>query len=131
MSTLRSVLIYTIIGFLSLINLSSSQFPFSLNIPTSTQCASLSCNFKWPSLSHYGYVFDISNDGTTIDLNNSLVNFSTISINYVSYNSTDTTCDFSSGFKEKYTYVINIYHRSSSTVSWSQKKTVTNQIDQT
>eukprot|EP01084_Bolivina_argentea_P185924 320544_1 len=126
LSTLRSILFYIIV----LIKLSSCQFQFSLNIPRTTQCNSVSCYFKWPTQSHYGYVFDITNNGTTIDLDTSKsITFSTIAINYVTYNSIDPSCNPTSGFIEAYTYDISIYHRKSSTNSWSRKQTLSAQID--
>ena len=121
MVKLASVLLNLSISFLS-IKLTSSQYPFSLNIPSVSKCSS--CKFNWPTLSHYGYSFNIDTDpqGTTVDLDDlGLVTFSAISINYDSYNSSDSSCAFSSGFIESYNYQISIYHRSSDATSWTSK----------
>lgn len=90
-----------------------SQFdPFSLDIPKATKCTT--CDFNWPSKSYYGYEFEISDIGTTIDLDASqLVTFSAITINYKSYNTSDPTCDLLNNdppFEESFEYEILIYH---------------------
>eukprot|EP01083_Nonionella_stella_P047137 126186_1 len=112
---------FTLLKSYLLIHLTSSQLPFSLNIPAITKCTS--CKFHWPTLSHYGYSFDIDDEGSTIDLSSQLITFSAIAINYDSYNSTHISCNLHSGFTEEYNYQIAIYYRPHGSPSWTTKGT--------
>ena len=100
----------------------SSQYPFTLDIPSDTKC--IQCDFNWPTASHFGYSFIIDTNNTssnTIDLDSSnLVSFSSITINYNSFNSTDPSCT-DSNFLESYNYQISIYYHDG--VSWTTKGT--------
>ena len=132
MGTMPSILFHLVPSILIIsivIQPSSSQFPFTLDIPDSEKCAT--CDFNWPSTSHYGYSFSINNDGTTttIDLDNSgLVTFSAITINYNTFNTSDPSCDTSSNnFLEEYNYQINIYHDDGT--SWRSKGTKSGSIN--
>ena len=113
MATSSSILFDLLLSFIIQLTIVISQFdPFSLDIPSATKCTT--CDFNWPSTSYYGYSFEISDIGTTIDLDTSqLVTFSAITIIYKSYNTSDPTCDLLNNnppFEESYNYQILIAH---------------------
>ena len=116
----------SLLMFISSLQDTLSLFPFSLHIPSSSKCAS--CKFIWPTTWHYGYSFTIDAADTSIDVDSGLVTFSSIAINYDSYNSTDVTCNGASGFIEDLGYQISIYYRQSTAASWRAMATKSGHI---